>query len=485
MIKLLGLSYLLAACFVCVSDGLAQQPAVASIRQATVTIEVRLPDGRSGSGSGFLIGSDGIVATAAHVLGGATSGKVRMIRGDEYAIEGVLAIDSEKDLAIIRIAGYALPTVTLGNSDSVEVGERIIVVGAPLGLEATVSDGLISAVRVVDGIRLIQLSAPASPGSSGGPVLNQAGRVVGMIVRGVRGENLNFALPINYLRGHVGLLSARTPSPLAQTATRSTPPVFVPQADIDTSLVNSGHSLNWRGLAGAQVAVTEEVALPTYGNVMSTSVTRYVQTFMSPTRPALERISESRYVAERVFSRELLVHERMRYQVESDSIATYRLVPERLHPPSQRVTRSLTLRNGELTDIVSSENAVVSRVQRGVIFSEMIGGYIAAMPDSLPASFTIWTLDVTSNVPQLRPVQVDVGAASSARVPVAELEGDCGSERVRTTRTALRVQNISITRDGETKRTTLLARHPHLVASEGVTCLSLPPAVLQRHVAPR
>jgi hypothetical protein len=198
----------------------AQQPTLTTARRATVSISVITRQGTAGSGSGFLLNGDGLVATAEHVIHDAASGSVRLTSGDEFAIEGVLVADPITDFAIVRVAGYALPRVLLGNSDRVKIGQRILVIGAPLGLEATVSDGIVSAYRLVGGVHLFQISAPASPGSSGGPVLTESGSVIALVVSGIRGpgaENLNFALPINYLRGQLNLARGRTPTPLGNT----------------------------------------------------------------------------------------------------------------------------------------------------------------------------------------------------------------------------------------------------------------------------
>ena len=188
---------------------------------AAVSLDVVGPDGASG-GSGFIVSDDGVIVTAAHVIEGATSAVVRLSSGEEFPVLGVIEIDHDKDYAIIRIAGFDLPTVPLGNSNDVVAGQSVLAIGAPLGLDATISDGLVGQVRVYDGVRLLQITVPVSPGSSGGPVINEAGEVVGLVVSGIRGdgaENLNFALPINYVRGALTLASSATPQPLSQTST--------------------------------------------------------------------------------------------------------------------------------------------------------------------------------------------------------------------------------------------------------------------------
>src|SRR5262249_28973366 len=108
-----------------------------------------------------------------------------------------------RDLAVLRIEGVDLQELPLGNSDQVKPGEEVLLVGAPRGLEQTVSTGIVSALRILEnGNKVIQTTAPASPGSSGGPLLSRNGDVIGvMTFTLVNGQNLNFAVPINYVRG--------------------------------------------------------------------------------------------------------------------------------------------------------------------------------------------------------------------------------------------------------------------------------------------
>jgi S1-C subfamily serine protease len=100
--------------------------------------------------------------------------------------------------------------VRLGNSDPVQVGERVVAIGNPRGLEQTVTDGLISAIRDTGkGYKLFQMSVPISTGSSGGPLFNMAGEAIGITAAYLEGgQNLNFAIPINY---GLALLQGSTP----------------------------------------------------------------------------------------------------------------------------------------------------------------------------------------------------------------------------------------------------------------------------------
>ena len=98
---------------------------------------------------------------------------------------GVLASNPGKDLEVIKVNGKNLPFLSLGDIDKLHVGDHVVAIGSPLGLEGTVSDGIISAVRDVDNKKWIQTTAPASHGNSGGPLLDMNNHVVGVVAMGV------------------------------------------------------------------------------------------------------------------------------------------------------------------------------------------------------------------------------------------------------------------------------------------------------------
>lgn len=154
------------------------------------------------TGSGFFLDSSGKVATNYHVINRAYSARVKTANGETYTTDKVLSYNPSQDVAIIKIEGTAFTPVTLGNSDNIETGNKIYTIGNPLGLENTISDGLISTKsRFIDGVNLIQISAPISPGSSGGVLVNEQGEVIGITSSGINeGQNLNFAIPINILK---------------------------------------------------------------------------------------------------------------------------------------------------------------------------------------------------------------------------------------------------------------------------------------------
>lgn len=149
-----------------------------------------------GLGSGFRI-VGGRFVTNAHVVAGASRVE---IFDDAGALLGIARfaemLSTTVDLAILPAVGARSPALALASSPP-PVGEQIIVIGAPEGLTNTVSDGIVSAVRKIDARQLLQITAPISPGSSGGPVLNRRGEVVGVSVSILReGQNLNFAVPV-------------------------------------------------------------------------------------------------------------------------------------------------------------------------------------------------------------------------------------------------------------------------------------------------
>jgi serine protease Do len=158
-------------------------------------------------GTGFIISSDGKIATNLHVVESLKNGGVQLASGEKFDSFSVLAFDARKDIAIIKIPGFDLPTVALGNSNNVQVGEPVLAVGSPLGLQGTVTTGVVSSLRddpTGGGFKVLQTDASVNPGNSGGPLVNRQAEVIGIVTFKIRGgENLNFAIPINYLRGLV------------------------------------------------------------------------------------------------------------------------------------------------------------------------------------------------------------------------------------------------------------------------------------------
>lgn len=206
---------------------------VRKVLPAVVTIRTQGPEG-AGIGSGFVVTPDGKVASSLHVLGQATRAQVALANGDLYEEVSILGFDARRDLVILKIPAFGLPILPLGDSNRVEVGQQIVAVGASRGLEGTVTNGIVSALRDhPDGYKILQVTAPVNPGNSGGPLVNQRGEVVGVVVAKLRGaENLNFVVPINYLRGLLGEPERRM-SLSELRAALSPPHLSVPRTDED------------------------------------------------------------------------------------------------------------------------------------------------------------------------------------------------------------------------------------------------------------
>jgi S1-C subfamily serine protease len=191
-------------------DGKERTPAqiFAEFAPSVVTISIKGPLGEGG-GTGFVIDHAGTVGTNYHVINGATEIKVKLMDGTVAEEVEVLAENEAQDLALLKIKTPKLPApVVLGDSEKVTVGERAVSIGNPLGLEHTLTDGLISARRMLQGKRMIQMSTPVSPGNSGGPLFNLRGEVIGVSTGVYHGhsmlaQNLNLAMPINDLRAMI------------------------------------------------------------------------------------------------------------------------------------------------------------------------------------------------------------------------------------------------------------------------------------------
>jgi hypothetical protein len=176
-------------------------PAIAkAAKGAIVTIVMANNDDPIARGTGFLVRPDGLIVTNYHVIQTGNVAMVKFADGTILSVDGVVAANKVRDLAIIKIRGKSFRTLTFGNSDRIQIGEDVVAIGNPLGLELTVSNGILSGIRTdeKEGGKFLQITAPISHGSSGGPLFNMFGEVVGinsMYLEG--GENLNFAIPAN------------------------------------------------------------------------------------------------------------------------------------------------------------------------------------------------------------------------------------------------------------------------------------------------
>jgi S1-C subfamily serine protease len=156
-----------------------------------------------GQGSGFVISENGVIATNYHVVKSSHSVLIQFVNGKSYQEVSLIAGYPSNDLAILYIEkdDSFLPVI-LGDSDNLQTGEQILAIGNPYGFENTISDGLISGIRKIGDFKLLQITAPVSPGSSGGALFNMKGEVIGITSIGSQwdAQNLNFAIPTNILK---------------------------------------------------------------------------------------------------------------------------------------------------------------------------------------------------------------------------------------------------------------------------------------------
>lgn len=179
---------------------------------------VRVEAGSDRVGTGFVVDASGLIATNLHVVIGRADLKVVLYGGNSVAVARIAGIDPDHDLALLGIdPPKPLPALPLGNSETMTAGDPVVAIGNPLGvLDYSVSNGLLSSVQRSGDDSVLVMSAPISQGSSGGPLFNEYGEVVGVttaIITG--GQNLNIAVPTKYLRA---LLKSRIAMSLEEFA---------------------------------------------------------------------------------------------------------------------------------------------------------------------------------------------------------------------------------------------------------------------------
>ena len=180
-----------------------------------------------GQGSAFVLSADGLAATNVHVLEGAFRADCRLGDGRLFHVLAVQGFNAAQDVAVFQLGRKigdrfelpsALAAVRLGSSSAIKLGDRVATISSPKGLSNTVSDGLVSSIRQEGERRLIQTTAPISSGSSGAPLFNTKGEVIGLTTLQMReGQNLNFAVPIENVSD---LLQSRADIPLAEFQVR-------------------------------------------------------------------------------------------------------------------------------------------------------------------------------------------------------------------------------------------------------------------------
>lgn len=191
------------------------------VRKSVVVVSFTGRDGQqAGIGTGFIVSPDGLIATNLHVIGEARPISVTTTDGRKFNVTEIHASERASDLAILRIDAKELSALPLGNSDTLKQGTEIVAVGNPRGLEYSVVSGVVSGRREIDGRSMIQLAIPIEQGNSGGPLLDRAGRVHGLLtLKSVVTNNLGFAMPINLLKP---LLEKPNPVPMSRWLTIGT-----------------------------------------------------------------------------------------------------------------------------------------------------------------------------------------------------------------------------------------------------------------------
>lgn len=172
------------------------------VRRSVVVVSFAGRDGKTkGLGSGFVIDSNGLIATNLHVIGEARPISVQTADGRTFQVRTVHATERSMDLALIRIDAGELPALELGDSDELKQGQQVVAIGNPRGLTHSVVAGVVSGRREIDGKPMIQIAMPIEQGNSGGPLLDMYGRVHGIItLKSLVTKNLGFAVAVNALK---------------------------------------------------------------------------------------------------------------------------------------------------------------------------------------------------------------------------------------------------------------------------------------------
>jgi S1-C subfamily serine protease len=205
---------------------------------SVVEITVLKRSGHGAQGSGVIVKSNGFIVTNYHVIADAVSARVQLHNGDIYDTVEIAETDERKDLAVLKIKASDLPSVSLAPFDTIKVGSTLYALGSPRGLEGSLSQGVVSSIRPISdfdsslsGFRVIQFTAPVSPGSSGGPLVDEFGRLVGVVSSSLTGsQNINLGIPVKYIddllesfNGSTRVLEKMPISPVETRAVKRSP----------------------------------------------------------------------------------------------------------------------------------------------------------------------------------------------------------------------------------------------------------------------
>jgi hypothetical protein len=449
---------------------------ISSVAKTVVTLEVRAPGG-SVQGSGVLIDSLGTIATAAHVIANATEASAKLSSGEVLQVEGVVALDSRYDIALVRVAGYSLPAARLGNSDIVGVGQRLVAIGAPLGLEATVSDGLLSAVRVFEGVKFFQISVPISHGSSGGPLFNANGEVVALVdalIPAAQGQNLNFAVPINYVRGMLEMNRGR---PLMTLSDASARPTVVPASpngpvvveDRIPSKVNTFFTGDLSVLSGLEVSST-------FYDEAGYTHRRYetCRVGLSPdSAPRLECAREEHVEYAIGIGKQEIYVDRVRDIYDQGSPARVQEAGQRRGVKQGQSSFTWDIRIKDTTYTSQIGGATTSgKVPQGTLPEGMLLAAVAMLPPYLPRDAYVWLFDPLSG--QLNPVHASFGHVTALDVSMNAascLDAD------KVTKSTLSAAAVTLASGASTSVGYVISTQPHIMFDlRSLKCLKLPDA---------
>jgi S1-C subfamily serine protease/regulator of sirC expression with transglutaminase-like and TPR domain len=190
----------------------------AEVKPSVVKVMQEGREGVDGLGTGFVVSTDGLIATNLHVIGEARRLVVEMSDGTKHDVTEVTATDAHWDLALLRVACKTLKPLALANSDAVKQGQPVVAMGNPEGLGFSIVDGVVSEFPdVINEVPMIRLAMPIERGNSGGPLLDRQGRVLGLLtMKSAVTDNLGFAMPVNELKH---LLESPNPVPMERWLT--------------------------------------------------------------------------------------------------------------------------------------------------------------------------------------------------------------------------------------------------------------------------
>jgi hypothetical protein len=367
------------------------------------------------------------------------------------------------------------------------VGQRLVAIGVPPDQLATVPDGLLSEVRTEDGVRRLRLSVPIPLSSSGGPIVNEQSKVVGLVVAAERGgtQHFNDGIPINDVGGELGRLQGKAPTPFVEIAyaemayeriaapSPGDSPIGVAAGIART---NPALDLDFRPLSGVSLFFEEQYA----GQLRVRDRTGYILSLSPGGNLALERTNRREWWDQA--ASDSLAEQELRtiYGIgNSDrSFSAYTLRPLVSTIPTD--SWELHIEGGQYR-YSSAEGVREGEATPGIVPREMLSAILAALPDSLPPEVHVSVLDAVEN--RYQEVIVRFGRHESRRIPVPRDGGDCGVD-VPTRNVEVGVVQGTRRTGTETVTIVVLARRPHVILgaaalgmTSSLTCAVIPGVV--------